>query len=285
MRAIHMLVSHLRVVSWTHNLFSFLLRFLSSKSMRIIPLMEPNRKRVRDEHDGATISDLTSASPVKKVKGVVINISPMKKSKFGSDYFDGRISDGNESMCFTGYGRKVRRRLIDCKGAMTMSNCEVKDGRREGNGLEVHIRNSTEIAKSQSVIDVTKEKAENAVVLIEDIVKLLQYQRVTVEGKVVVLDGAKEASGGLRKQDLVVADSSGSIRLTIWEQMIGQVEKDKSYQFKIMVQMFKGKKFLPTSKTESAIEQVDNVGEVELSHGLHLEEEVGWSGGSGRLVK
>lgn len=65
-----------------------------------------------------------------------------------------------------------------------------------------------------------------------------------MEGKVVELDGLKKVSGGLKKQDLVVADNAGSIRLTIWQQMIGQVEKDKPYQFKkMMVQMFKGKKF------------------------------------------
>lgn len=83
----------------------FISQFLSSKSVHVPP-MEPKRKRVRDEHDGATISDVTSASPVKKVEGGVVNIFPMKKSKFGCDYFDGRISDGNTSMRFVGYDAK-----------------------------------------------------------------------------------------------------------------------------------------------------------------------------------
>ena len=46
--------------------------------------------------------------------------------------------------------------------------------------------------------------------------------------------------------------------------------------------MSKGNKFLSTNKTESAIEQVDNVGEVELSNGVQLEEEVGGSKGLGK---
>ena len=246
--------------------------------------MEPTRKRVRDEHDedGATISTLTCDSPVKKVEGVVVNISPMKKGKVGSSYCDRRISDGNACMRFVGFDTKVRRRLIDCKGAITMSNCEIKTGRHDGDGLEVHIQNSTEIAESQSVFDVMKEKeAEDAVTLIEDVEKLSQYQRVTVEGKVVELDGAKEVSVELKKQDLIVAESSGSIRLTIWQQMIGQVEKDKSYRFnKMMVRLFKGKKFLSTSKTDSDIEPID-----EISDEAQLKEEVGGSEGLGRLVK
>ena len=68
--------------------------------------------------------------------------------------------------------------------------------------------------------------------------------------------------------------------------MIGQVEKDKSYRFKkMMVRLFKGKKFLSTSKTDSDIEPIDDVGEVEISDEAQLKEEVGGSEGSGRLVK
>ena len=46
--------------------------------------MEPSRKRVRDEQDedGATISTLTSASPVIKVEGAIVNISPIKKESW-----------------------------------------------------------------------------------------------------------------------------------------------------------------------------------------------------------
>ena len=64
---------------------------------------------------------------------------------------------------------------------------------------------------------------------------------------------------------MVVADSSGSIRLTIWEEMIGQVAEGLSYRFTgMMVRMFKGKKFLSMSKTESNIEVISDIGEVEV---------------------
>ena len=69
---------------------------------------------------------------------------------------------------------------------------------------------------SEAKFDVKKEvEKKNAVTLIKKVEDLAQYQRVTVEGKVVELDGVKEVSGGKKKQDMVVADDSGSIRLTI----------------------------------------------------------------------
>ena len=103
--------------------------------------MEVTRNREREE----AISKLT-ASPVKKIEGVVLEMSPMKRGKTGSSFFYGTISDGVASMRFVGFDQKVRRRLVEYEGketAITLSNCE---GWRGDNGLEVHIRNSTEIA-------------------------------------------------------------------------------------------------------------------------------------------
>ena len=54
---------------------------------------------------------------------------------------------------------------------------------------------------------------------------------MTVEGKAVDLEQMKEVSGGKTKQDLVVADSTGSICLILWEEVIGSVEEGKLYQF------------------------------------------------------
>lgn len=83
-----------------------------------------------------------------------------------------------------------------------------------------------------------------------------------------------------KKQDLVIADSSGSARLTVWEEVIGKVVKGKSYRFiGMMVREFKGRKFLSTSKTDSKVEEIGDIGEVEVD-----EEEVE-EGGSRALAK
>ena len=211
----------------------------------------------------------------------------MKKGKMGSNFSDGRISDGVASMRFDS---SVRRRILEHEGkdsAVTMSKCEIKHGRHDGDGFEVHIRNSTEVAMSEKKFDVSKEKAEKYEVTgIKNVESMVQYQRVIVEGKVVELDKVKEVSGGKKKQDMVVADSSGSIRLTIWEEMIGQVAEGLSYRFTgMMVRMFKGKKFLSTSKTESNIEVISDIGEVEVDDDLEVEGGESSNGGLRRLVK
>jgi len=66
----------------------------------------------------------------------------------------------------------------------------------------------------------------------------------SVEGKVVKLNQVMEVSRGRKKQDLVVADSTGSSRLTIWEEGIGTVVEGKCYRFAGMLARFQGVKIL-----------------------------------------
>ena len=244
-----------------------------------------NRKREREEEQEVDISSLTCASPVRKVQGVVLNVSPLKKSKMGNSYFDGQISDGIATMRFVGYDTKVRRRIVELEGKdVTLSRCEIKTGRQDGDGLELHLRNTTEVAKSEKTFDVSNEIDQKDVITDVGVVhELVQYQRVTVEGKVVELDVVKEVSGGKKKQDLVIGDSSGSTRLTVWEEVIGKVAEGKSYRFTgMMVREFKGKKFLSTSKSDSKVEEIADIGEVEVDEEEEVEE--GGSGGLEKLV-
>ena len=249
-----------------------------------------DRKREREEDEEIDVSSVKCVSPVKKVRGVVLEVSPMRKGKTGTSFFDGRISDGVSSMRFVGFDSKVRRRIVEYEGkdtAVTLSKCEIKRGRHDGDGLEVHVKNATEVVKSEKKFDVSKERTQkDEVTDIRSVEGLVLYQRVTVEGKVVELEQMKEVSGGKKKQDLVVADSTGSIRLTIWEEVIGLVVEGKCYRFAgMMVREFKGRKFLSTSKTESKVEEIPDIGQVEIPEKEEVQEEESSSGGLAKLVK
>ena len=53
--------------------------------------------------------------------------------------------------------------------------------------------------------------------------ELALFQLVTVEVKAGV-DDCMEVAGGKRKQDILVGDASGSVRLTVWEAEVGKVK-------------------------------------------------------------
>ena len=67
-----------------------------------------DRKHEQDGDEELDVSSVKCVSPVKKVRGVVLKVSPMKKGKTGTSFFDRRISDGVSSMRFVGFDSIVR---------------------------------------------------------------------------------------------------------------------------------------------------------------------------------
>lgn len=102
------------------------------------------------------------------------------------------------------------------------------------------------------------------VVELGDVKNLVAFQRGTCMAKVVTVDDAEEVTGGRKKQDLLVGDVSGAVRLTLWESEIGKVEEGMCYKFSgVVVREFKGKKFLSTAKENCSILKIYDIGCVE----------------------
>ena len=96
------------------------------------------------------------------------------------------------------------------------------------------------------------------------------FQALTGIGETTKVSGgiAKQVSGGIAKQDITIANSTGVIKLTLWEADIGQVTEDNSYCFKNM--MVRSYNDLSMPKDGGSITQCDDIGEVaDDDHGLH----------------
>ena len=69
------------------------------------------------------------------------------------------------------------------KTAVTMLKCEIRSGCHDGDRLNVHLKNTTEVIKSEKKFDVSKERMQKDEVMdIGSVEDLVQYQQVTVEG-------------------------------------------------------------------------------------------------------
>lgn len=55
-------------------------------------------------------------------------------------------------------------------------------------------------------------------------------QLVSVEVKVVGVEEPTIVGSGLKKQDILIWDSTGTARLAVWEKEVGRMEKDGSYR-------------------------------------------------------
>ena len=95
------------------------------------------------------------------------------------------------------------------------------------------------------------------------------------------LDGAKEVSGGLKKKDLAVAHSSDHLAIddrASGKRSIVSVQEDDGANAQ-------GEEVSPAAKLSQLLNRLTMSEKVELRDGVQLEEEIGGSGQSGRLVK
>lgn len=214
------------------------------------------------------LSDLSPSPNAKIPPGVISRLSPMKQSDTCS-YFDGQITDGKSSMRLFGFDSTARRQLVDfneSKKPVSLSNCTVRRARK-GNKLEILVSKDTGILKSEKKlnvdIDAIMEYPTGKIATLEETMQMQQFERVTVSVKVIRVEEAMEIPGGLRKQDVMVGDKSGTVRFTVWESEIGQVQTGCSYKLTgVMVREYRGNKFLSTSKEGSIIEEIDDIGDV-----------------------
>ena len=224
-------------------------------------------KRLREnEVEFDDLSLVNGASPSAKIHGKLTVLSPMKKAK-SCNYFDGEIADDSgRTLRVFGFDSSVRKKLSDHyedKKAVVLSGCEVKRSSYMSGDLEVFVGKSTEVAESNRTINVALND-KKMVSKLSEVKKLVSFQRVTVEVKVVRMEDAVEVTGGKKKRDLIVGDASGSCRCTLWEADIDRLEDEKCYRLKeFMVKEFRGEKYLSSTKQQSVIEEIGDIGDVE----------------------
>ena len=150
-------------------------------------------------------------SKVAKVHGMLTALSAKKSSSSGSGkYFDSQLTDGERLSRFVGFDLKVQQKLSDFlerKEPVVMTNCEVKVGKYTSD-LEVVVRNSSEFQKSPKKFDaddVNKFMRHDEVVMLSELSRLSNFQKVCVKVKVICERDVEEVKNGLIKQEYVIA--------------------------------------------------------------------------------
>ena len=98
---------------------------------------------------------------------------------------------------------------------INMSSCVVEKSRC-GEELEILVKNSTVLNTATENASAVLSLKCTKVGRIED---LVLYKRYNIVVKVLKAADEEVVNSGLHKQDLVVADDSGSVQLTLWEDM------------------------------------------------------------------
>ena len=217
--------------------------------------------------DYGEVNDEMSAATV---HGVICSLSPMKKSR-GSrcSYFDGTLSDGKGSMRFVGFSSRLQCEMEQYHSkneTVQLKECQIKQARR-GDKFEVILKSDSGVKKSSLPVDLSKlpkDVSESPVVAIKDIESLRKFDRVTVRVKVKELMDQEVIPDGSVKQDALVADSTGLMRVSVWGDYVGKLRLDVCYSLtNFMVKEYFGAKYLTMGRSpRSEIEEIVDIGTV-----------------------
>ena len=145
-------------------------------------------------------------------------------------YFDGKVADGIGVMRIICFNPKVRAALLKSVEQKTAENCHIQKSRSSGaDELEVVIDSSTKIDTSELEIDITTLPSTQFQAL-DAVLDTSPNQEINVHAKVVTVDEPVRVKEW-NKQDITIADSSGSLRLVAWEDAVGKLKEGQCYSF------------------------------------------------------
>uniref|UniRef100_A0A1X7TFV6 Replication protein A OB domain-containing protein n=1 Tax=Amphimedon queenslandica TaxID=400682 RepID=A0A1X7TFV6_AMPQE len=160
-------------------------------------------------------------------------LSPVKKSKTGTQYFDGTASDGTTDLRLISFHGGLRKKLADLKEKkkpVLIKNCSIRKSRSDDK-LEIFVNKNSTVPPSPKKIKCKVEKRPE--VTVAEVENVMDYTQIDITAKVIKVCPARAVSTGLL-QEVILVDSTGIIVLSCWESNIDKLEENSTYDFKFL---------------------------------------------------
>lgn len=207
---------------------------------------------------------ITLPSKAAKLHGVITNISPMKQTGIGKSYFECQFADETSTVRMVGFDTAQQQKMAEHQEqqqTISVDNCEIKKS-RYGDSMEVLLKQSTAVECSpRKLASVCNNYAD--IITLDEFFSMPDYKGITIIIKVVKISPKIEVKPGLEKQDIVVADATGSARLTLWQRDIDILEVNESYELQnVTVRSYNDKKYLTPPRLGFKFRGVSDIGDI-----------------------
>lgn len=224
-----------------------------------------------DQMQVSTMEERSSAT----MHGVFVGgVSPVKTRCNSKSYFEANFSDGKKTARVALLEPRVRGEVEEAEKSqrdVAITRCSVKRVKFGNDKLEIVAGEKSAIISSPKKFKIEKEASvshfcSSTNVVISDLERLREHQRVSVVRKVQLISSTqelKEKDGTMySKQEFTVADSTAICRGVAWEQYVDFLQDDSSYKFsQVTIRSFNGQKYI-SLREKSKVEQVENIGDV-----------------------
>ena len=204
------------------------------------------------------------------IHGVVTSLSPVKKSRVGSNYYTGQVCDGKQKLRLVGFSTSQQKQLDelkDKKQSVEIQNCQIKKSIRDSDKFEILLKGATKILPSPKKFDVSPleyDQDRPKEVLLSAVNDLPIHTLVTVKVKVANCS-APVSRGTKTKQSVTIADKSGTFVVQLWEEHVGELEEQRSYILKTFrVSEYEDNKYLAMVRDSEIVPTDDITDAVEL---------------------
>ena len=219
--------------------------------------MATSKKRLFYEYNSLAAVD--SPRIFVEVHGVITELSSMN-----GKYFEGRLADDETSVRIVGFDTTQQKELaakMNSKKPVQLHNCSIQKQYR-AEDMEVVVRGSTQISTSPRKYD---KLARPLQVLVKEVHDVSDMKRISMVVKVVNVGDREQVKQELFKQDVMVADETDYIRLTLWQEDIDKLQDGNSYLLQnVIVKSFNGSKYLNTPKSGLLSTLHEDLGDVVL---------------------
>ena len=199
-----------------------------------LPLLEEMAAKCKLEFSdySKVESEVTNAN----IHGMVTSLSPIKKSRVGSNYYIGQVCDGKQKLRFIGFSTTQQKQLNEMKEkkqSVELQNCQIKKYIRDSDKLEVFLKGATKILPSTKQFDVSPleyDQDKPKEIMLSAIDDLPTHTIVTAKVKVANCSTPVNR-GRKKKQDVTITDKSGTSVVQLWKENIGYTRTRKKLHF------------------------------------------------------
>ena len=207
----------------------------------------------------------SKSSTKRDVEGFIHQVSEVKIPASGSRYFDFTLQERDEKhsvVCFHPDKRDDLKQKEESKSPVRILNVSPQKRKFQPDSVEYKLERFSKVQVTKNLSFPWKDQSSEEATIKNIMDSGKEGEMMSLRCKVlsksesqIVFSHAFKRD--LKKCQLVVADQTGAIPITIWEDMISQVDKDKSYIFSNLKVSFYRFKYLNAVKASKVQEISD----------------------------
>lgn len=221
----------------------------------------PTKPTAATESSPLSPSKVTHPATKVDICAMLTALSPMKPK-----HFVGELVDEHRSIRFVGFDRAQKARLdtFDSnKTPVLLKNCDIQLNKYT-NMLEVMIKGYTRILESPITFNIEDPSTIGThSIMLDKLTTMKEYDKVNVQVKVTDVNTPQLVGSNKTKQEVTIADQSGTATLTLWQNDINSLILSDCYSMKrLVVRVFQEKYSLSIPDTAAIITPIDNIPDV-----------------------